>query len=171
MPSNVMLVRWAGGWTEETNTAGVTAWGRREAMLSLGAVQSEVEAQRIAGRQLNQFADVRVEITADVEPISSADTPYLAFRVGDTVTVPGFDGSATDERVRAITVSRDEDGVLSFVPELKDRILDEYERSQLALKKMDNGTMRGQAPVASPVSTPLSKADSCCVPTVPPDIG
>lgn len=174
MPSNTLLVRWAGGWTEVTDDDAIDAWGRREAMLSLGAVQSVQEAQRVATGQLAVFADVRTEVTCDIEPIGDADTPYVSFRVGDTVTVPDSDGTPTVERVRAITFVRDEDGEFSWTPELKDRILGDRERDAVALKKMDNGTLRGQSIVASPVSSRgATGSDTCCTPTVPdaPPIG
>lgn len=152
MPVNALLVRWTSGWVERTTQSSIVSHGRREALLTIGAVQSLVEAQRVADRQLEQFSDPRTEITVDLEPMSEADTPYLAFRVGDLITVPDMDGTPTAERVRALTVAEDENGNITYVPELKDRILEQREAQQQALKKMSNGTIRGQSVVASPLS-------------------
>lgn len=170
MPVNALLVRWQGGWIETTDTDGITAAGRREAFLSLGAIQSAYEAGVTADRQLAVFADTRSAVTADLEPISTADTPYLAFQVGDTITVPDEAGDPTEERLRALTVSMDEDGNITYVPELRDRIADLEQRRDQALKKMDNGTLRGQSRVSSPVSSPLPP-NPCCLPTVPVEGG
>lgn len=139
MLANVLLVRWVGGWAESFDTTSIVANGRREATLSLGAVQSAEEADRIAFEQLRIYANTRSQITADVEPASDADTPYLAYAVGDTITVPDEAGTPTAERVVAITVSEDEDGRITYAPELNDLILEAQERLTDRIRKLSTG--------------------------------
>jgi hypothetical protein len=92
VPTNVLLVRWAGGW-HERGVPGVDRdayWPRRvEGLLGLGAVRSVEEAKRVADEQLDIFAHERIQVKADVEPpqfpLDVAHTPYQRFRVGDRV--------------------------------------------------------------------------------------
>lgn len=142
-----LLVRWAGGWD---NVPSFPSGGGREATLGLGATQSRDEMLRVGQAQLGQIADVRTEIAAELQPTSLDDTPVVSFQPGDFVYVPDWDGP---DWVRVISIggSLDDDGRLSWAIELRDRILDARERSEQALKKMDNGTLRGSSKVASPV--------------------
>ena len=140
MLANVLLIRWVGGWAERFDTTSIVANGRREAVISLGAVQSVEEAYRIADEQLRIYANIRSQITADVEPASDADTPYLAYKVGDTITVPDETGAGSSERVVAITVAEDEDGRITYAPELNDLILEAQERLTDRIRKLSTGT-------------------------------
>lgn len=56
-----------------------------------------------------------------------------------------------NERIHTLSVTEDEDGNVSLVPELVDVILKPEERVAIALKKMSNGTLGGQSRVAQPV--------------------
>jgi len=150
MPTNALLVRWSGGWHEVTDPASIAANGRREAMLSLGAVQSVGELERIAAKHLELFGRVRSQITADTEPIGDSDTPYWAYKPGDTITVPDADGTPVRERVVSMRVSVDQDGNLAFTPQLKDLVLEEEERFDQTIKKMTNGTFGGSAASSTP---------------------
>jgi hypothetical protein len=147
MPIGVLLVRWVGGWTEAV-AASIT--NRREACLGLGAQQSEAEAIRIAHTQLDTFGEPRTQAAIDPRPMSPADTPWLAYRVGDYVIAPQWDGTDTDQRVLALGASVDDNGQLTFTADLHDRILGDRERAEQALKKMSNGTLRGNSKVATP---------------------
>lgn len=150
MPTNVLLVRWSGGWHEVADAVSEATNGRREAMLSLGATQSVDEVARIGAQHLSLFGRVRSQITAAIDPISDSDTPYVSYTPGDTVTVPDVDGTPVAERVIAISMQQDEDGVVTFVPQFKDLILEEEERFDLSIKKMSNGTFGGSSPAVSP---------------------
>ena len=140
MLANVLLIRWVGGWAEAFDTASIVANGRREATISLGAVQSYEEAQRIAAEQLSIYAASRAQIIADIEPVSNADTPYLGFNLGDTVTVPDAAGDPSQQRVLAVTVAEDDDGNLTYAPELNDLILEAQERLTERITKISTGT-------------------------------
>jgi hypothetical protein len=176
MIANSLLVRWAFGWYEVKGNytpqrwPGTPGWVpadapyRREALLGLGAVQSEAEVVRVAAEQLGWFGDPRTEITADLAPVDDSDTPYLAFGVGDFVTVPDIDGLPAVERVIGLTVTEDEHGTVTFAPELKDRILTDMERWQRNLDKMAAGTVAGNSAVATPVSDTRDLGKDCCPP-------
>lgn len=141
MLANVLLVRYFEGWIEREDATSVAANGRKEAVLSLGALQSPDEAYRVADEQLAIFADIREQITADIEPTSDANTPYVGgWAVADVVTVPDSAGDPTDEKVMAITVLEDDDGYLSYAPEFHDVILAAQERFSERIKKLATGT-------------------------------
>lgn len=152
MPVNVLMCRWVGGWREVRNEASIAAYGRREAFLSTGALQSPQEVDRVAGEQLGIFGDPRTAIAADLEPMGQADRPYRAWNVGDTITVPNYGGGTISQRVRALTGAEDENGEVTYSPELGDLILETQERHELAIKKMADGSMDGESPVATPVA-------------------
>lgn len=160
MAANTMLVRWIGGWTEASAPTGTI---RREATLGLGAQQSEAEALRLAQSQLDIFANPRTEVAIDPRPMGPDDTPWLAYRVGDYVSAPDWAGTPTDQRVLSLGASVDDNGQLTFSAELHDRILGDRERTEQALKKMSNGTLRG----ASKVATPTGMIGKRNIPPVP----
>lgn len=151
---NAVLVRWAGGWHEVVDAASVTAYGRQGGLLSLGAVQSIQEVERIAVAQLEAYANPRASITLDMVPLNVTDRPYPGFLVGDTITVPDRDGTPVQERVIALTVSQDENAQVSYAPELGFPELAQSDRHEQALKKMSEGTLRGESKVAQPVAAP-----------------
>lgn len=167
-PGDAMLVRWAGGWTERTDPDAVDTYGRRETLLSLGAIQSRGEAHRITDRQLGKFSTPRTAIEAGILPIDDTDTPYLAYRPGDSITVPGRTGPAV-ERVVAIGCVLEDGKVLDTV-EFKDPLLTDEERFDLTLEKMADGTLRGDSKVATPVAQTDYPRPTCCPPQ-PPDGG
>lgn len=157
MPTNAILSRWAGGWGETLDATSITAYGRQEALLTIGAVQSIAEVERIALEQLSSFANPRDEIRAEIEPIDDTDRPYLAFGVADTVNVPAADLSPVAQRVTTISGEVDNaSGKVRFVPEFKDVLLAPEERNAQTSKKMSDGTMRGETRVAQPVAAPPS---------------
>jgi len=152
VPINVVLVRYSGGWREVRNQPSIDVFGRREALLGLGAIDSREEIDRVAGMQLAVFGDHRTAIAADHLPIGPADMPYRTYNVGDTIIVPDYGGGTIAQRVRSLSGSEDDNGEITYSPELGDLILEEQERTLLAIKKMADGTLEGESPVATPVS-------------------
>jgi hypothetical protein len=116
---NALLVRWADGYISVVDATSVAAIGRREAYLSVGNALSTEEATRAAEALLARYSTSAEDITAAIEPVDDTDRPYIAFGVGDTVTVPDSSGVPVLRRVSAITVVEDDDGVLTYVPELR----------------------------------------------------
>lgn len=162
MRINTLLVRYAFGWWEVGEPAAEPY--RSEAMLSLGAIQSVDELERVARQQLAVLGNPRTAIAADLIPVDETDTPYLAFGVGDTVTVPDFDGTPSVERVMALTVAEDDYGLPTYSPELKDIVLTDQERWQRNLDTLANGSVSGNSPVAQPVGNVAALGKDCCPP-------
>lgn len=166
MQINALLVLWSGGWRERTDWAAISGGMRVEALMGLGACQSGAEADRIADQQLALYSAARTEIVVGVEPVGEADTPYLAYLPGDTVT---FQGGV--ERVTGVAVAEDDDGRVTFAPQLRANIFTEQERLDQAVKKMSNGTIRGDSQVATPAHLVNTRPSgpNCCPPDyVPP---
>lgn len=164
MPTNALLVLYKGGWRDVV-AQGAPTGPRIEALLAIGAIQREHTALRIAAEQLVLYATERQEITVGVEPEALADCPYFGYEVADTLPY-----GATQERVMSMAVAEDMDGRLTFSPGLRDIIFDEDERNDQAIKKMSNGTLRGDSKVASPAALiDVPKAGpTCCAPEPDP---
>ena len=162
MPVNALLVRWGSGWGERTDATSIAAHTRTEATLGLGALASRSAMERVADGQLSVYRNPREQVDAGIEPSLDADTPYIGYRVGDVVTVEGV-----AQRVVSITVSFDSDGRAVFNPTFNDVILGQQERFAQAIKKMINGTLRGDSKVAQPVASPKALPPNCCVPQPP----
>lgn len=136
-----------------TRPDAITAYGRKEAFLALGAVQARDEMTTVSTQQLAIFGDPRTEIAADLEHVDDTDTPYVAFGIGDRVTVPDIPGRGPSlERVTSITVAVDENGHVTYAPELRDPLLDERERFVETVTKMANGSLGGDSKVATPAA-------------------
>lgn len=151
MATNVLLCRWADGFHEVKHQGSIDAIGRREALLGLGALDALEEVERVANMQLSVVAFPRTAIATDLAPIDRTDRPYFAFNVGDTITVPDYATGTISQRVRSITGAEDDNGEITYAPELGDLILEEQERTLQAVKKMSDGTLEGDSPVAQPV--------------------
>lgn len=150
MAVNALLVRWMDGWREVLRQSSIDVIGRREAFLSMGAVQTTEEVDRVANMQLDVVANPRTAIATDLAPMGQPDRPYRAFNVGDTITVPDYGTGTSSQRVRALTGAEDDYGEITYSPELGDLILEEQERTLQAVKKMSDGTLEGDSPVAQP---------------------
>lgn len=142
MPTSALLVRWNGGWHEVIRQLGVTLFGRREAFLSLGAVQSVGEAIRLAEAELrDQFAKTREQTTAEHAPVDLTEIPYVAYRPSDRITTENFVGGTAVYTVQAMTVSEDDDGEVTFQPTIGDTIIgvEELQREiRAAYSKREN---------------------------------
>lgn len=167
MIATVLLVYWANGWAEVGDIGLIGTYGRREATLGLGAIQSIEEVNRICREQFRLYGEPLIEISVDLHPqMSVEDRPYRAFGVGDVVsTVPG-PGGPTEERCLELTVQEDENGVVTYAPTFRDVIIEAQEAFQETLKKMANGTLGG-SPAATPLSAvTLASSPDCCPPAV-----
>lgn len=152
--ANALLVRWVGGYLENVNATSVTAWGRREALLQVGAISTEEEATRVSDGLLTLTADPRVATSMGVEPVGDVDNPYVDYDVGDTISAPDEDGSDSLQRVVSITVVEDDNGDVSYAHELKDTLVVQEEQFNRWLKLLLAGTLRGTARNAQPVPPP-----------------
>lgn len=111
-----LLVRTPNGWVEAA-ASNEGADGRVEDMLQLGNASSDVQATRQAHAAFGDVAHPVITFEATCLPVPGA-TPYVDFDNGDFVLAPDGAGSAARLRVMSISVSEDEKGAVTFVPEL-----------------------------------------------------
>lgn len=152
MPTTVALCRWYGGWREVANAAGVAAFGRKSALLSLGALQSIQEVDRVAGQELSgAFARYRAQMTVEHRPASVAERPYVGYYPGSDVTAPDLDGTPTVYPVVGLSISEDEDGQIESVPTIGDIIvgideIQEHLMSNTPRRRLPMGWESGRPP-------------------------
>lgn len=158
--ATLLLVRYDGGYFEVSDAAAVAAWGRKEGFVQLGSVADVDEATRVATAILAFQKEPTVATTMGIEPTGTGDDPYADYTVGDSITAPDVDGTPTTQRVVSLTVTEDADSEVGFVNELKSSFLVADEAFNRQLKKLLNGSMRGQTQAANPLPTsPVTRAD------------
>lgn len=139
---NALLVRHSQGFVWVEDTGSEAAYWRSEKFLQLSGAKSADEASRVADALLVGLASPRVEIVAGIET-SSGDEPYTNFNVGDTITVPDMSGAPVGERVVGLSVSEDDDGNITWVPQLGSPV-DQYEqRIDRVVQRMNSGSLSG----------------------------
>ncbi len=149
--NNVFLTRSLVGWLERENASSISASGRREAFLSLGAAGSVEETYRIADANLSEFAAARVQTDVAINPSGAGDVPFGDFDVADTINIDG-----TPHRVLNLSFSEVRGtGRVTYTPVLNQSvILDDQERMFNALRKMVRGTGLGRFISAQPYVPP-----------------
>lgn len=126
---NTLLVAVPGGVVEREDAASVSEHGRREAYLSLGQAVDTTEVDIAASAAFVKTAQPRDALRMQIEDVED-HRPYIDFQVGDWILAPGADAQLARYRVRALTVTEDEEGHPIFVPELS-TLLDELEEKFL----------------------------------------
>jgi hypothetical protein len=113
------LVRSADRWTSATNSAGVSARGRRETFLEFGNLSGTATPNAAASRVLARTAVVGRSVQR-VSAIPTPDArPFLDFAPGDRVTVTSTTATISTARVLSITLLEDDDGLVTYEPELE----------------------------------------------------
>lgn len=146
MEANALLGLSSVGWIERTDTSAIVATHRVERVLGIGTVQSNDEAVRVLDEQLAHYSAPQTQITLGIEPHDASHTPYDGFNVGDTV-----DALGDTERVVSIGVGEDANGRAKFETLLRTQVFTREERIEQAIKKSVNGTLQGDAKVATPL--------------------
>jgi hypothetical protein len=166
--TNVLLVRYRDGY-KTGSAADLATYGRREGFLNIGDV-SEINAVNATITQVLATQSVLQQaVTLGVEPSADDDTPYLGVWLGDYVTAPAANGTATSYRVVSITATCDDEGFAKFVPELRTRTDEVAERTRLWLKRIGDGTLAGRsqkATIIRPLNAkiPTGKVDAVSPP-------
>lgn len=152
---NTLLIETPAGFLERSEGSSITTYGRREAFLSLGNMTDGSAIDRASDAVFEQSANPAAEIGAQVQDRDGA-RPYVDWGVGDWVLAPDENDEEERVRVRALTVSEDDEGNPIFVPELA-TITEELEaRLERWLAAMSKGTVGGTAgSVAEPVQAPV----------------
>ncbi len=144
--TNVVLV--ASGaegatFTTETNAGSVGTFGRRETFLSLANTTDATVIDLSTEGILDRTSVAAEARTVKLE--ANGPVPYIDFGIGDTVFLADTDGSRTAFRVRALTVSVDDAGAISFVPELGTTRADLDRRLRRALAKAERNQAGGES--------------------------
>lgn len=144
MRANSLLLRTQRGWAKVDETDGNPLI--IEGLIGHGTQPSEQESQRVGFARLATYAQEQQQKTIGIEPQSLADSPLHAYTVGDTVEL---DGEPIE--VVSITGSRNDDGRVIWIPQLGSAFKTPEEQTSNAVKKMSEGTFRGDADEATPL--------------------
>jgi hypothetical protein len=147
--TNAILARWSKGYRSATNTASVSAYGRREGFVSFSEIEELGAVDSSLRKTVDEQAALQTAVTLGIEPTTDADTPYLGAFVRDNVTAPNIAGTPTQYRMVACTATIDDEGFATFVPELETRSDVVSDRTKLWLKRIGNGTLAGRSAKAS----------------------
>jgi hypothetical protein len=142
--ANRLLIRTTRGWAAVDNIDGNPLI--IEGLVGHGTQPSDQECERVGLARLATYATEQQQVTVGIEPAGLADTPMHAYRVGDTVQLEG-----AAQRVASISGARDVDGLISWIPQLGAAFKTEEEQRDIAIKKMSEGTMRGDLDEATPI--------------------
>lgn len=128
---NDVLVRYEKGYTSVRNASSVSTYGVREGYMELGGINDPTTARNVAdGALKGVIASVlragspevmyRNEFLGDggIVGIEGA-YPFLDFNIGDIISAPNKDGVLARHRVLGLGFSENNDGYLTFDPELE----------------------------------------------------
>ena len=150
---NAILTRFSGGYRTDTNSASISANGRRESFLSLTSTTDSASVSAGISGYLSVYNSGVTTVRAGLLPTSAAETPYAGlWGPGATVTVPRLSNSLTGEtmQVRSITVTEDDaTGALSFTPELIRTAETRLQRADQQLDQLNAGTLNGRSAAAT----------------------
>lgn len=147
---NALLVRWADGYHEVTDDDSITARGRKEGFLQLGALQSTEEVETVCAALFEYMANPQISTVLAIDPTGSGDTPGIHFVKGDYITAPAEEGGTSSQRVRSITWTEDENGNVIPALELRTAIEEEIDNVNRWLKRLANGALGGVTNTPSP---------------------
>jgi hypothetical protein len=133
---NALLVAFKDSCVYVTDAPSIALYGLRESYLELGTVESRDLAIEVAEAVLAVQSQRRATLVLDPLPRYAPDG-FIAYQLGDTLATLG------DQRVVGITISSDEDGRASVIPELRDRVAIEQEALDRLLRRVADGTMKG----------------------------
>ena len=120
-PINRYLVKWSNGYFMIEDTVSQAAYGEFEGFMTVDSVSFD-DAVSQATVVLNENAEPRYAIVADIAPLAEADSPYAAYGVGEKVRVSSPEDVLTYYQVHAITVQQTELGRAEMTLELNARI-------------------------------------------------
>lgn len=131
----------------QQNGASVSTYGRQETFLSLSNTTDATVRQLSTTHIFNASANPTDGLTAQV--LDTGALPYIDFEVGDTIDFVDLEGTRTAYRVRSVSVSVDDSGRVSFVPELGTTRPDLTRRLALALSRVESNNSGSESEFAS----------------------
>lgn len=132
-------------FTTRTNAGSVSTYGRRETFLSLANTTDSAVVTLASDQVLNNAATPADGVTLQLDP--TGPQAYLDFEIGDTIFLVDSIGAKTSYRVRALTVTQDDAGLLQFIPELGTARADLDKRLTRALARVERGNAGGDTDI------------------------
>ena len=123
-------------------------FGIIEAAFQIADVRDLTSAQAVAAAQLELFA-ARTELVS-VSAIYAGDTPYLNYRIGDSIVLYKNGAGAESLRFKTLDVSEDADGFVGLSFELASASEQDGDRIAAMLKRGVPGALAGSSKVATP---------------------
>ena len=149
---NALLTRFDSGFRTDSSSSSISANGRREGFLALGQVRNSPNTTTAINQYLSTLGSGATTLTAEIVPTTTAETPYVGqWEPGASITVPrpSNAGAAETVQVRAMTVSEDDNGVVSFTPELIRSVETRASLTNRTIQRLGNGTLAGRSAAAS----------------------
>lgn len=128
---------------ERTNGSAFAPWGRQEAFISQGGVSDTGTMTTLADAALEGTADERVERTYGLSLTRARWLPLLDYGLGDYVAVGERNtalGDLTAYRVRSLTLTRDDKGVVGGNAVLNDRFVEQDIRTTRRVQGITGGS-------------------------------
>ncbi|MEU1883438.1 fibronectin type III domain-containing protein [Streptosporangium sp. NPDC020072] len=123
--ASAVLVVGEGGFRQSfVSSAGHGPWGRWEMYVGQGGVSDLGTATLLADAAIKHAAGERVQRIRSVALTEARWLPLRDYQPGDRVLAPGEGGALESLRVRQITLTRDQHGVVSGNLVLNDRLLE-----------------------------------------------
>src|SRR5690625_4756662 len=123
----------------ETNPSAPTPFGHRTIYHSAGGVADEGTLRKIGQLELAQRAVTKMELTRGISLAKARWLPILNYEPGDYIVAPGAGQEMQALRVRQVTLTRDEAGMVSGNVTLNDRFVEKELRNALKLASILRG--------------------------------
>ena len=129
-------------YVEVNNTASESEFGNKESFVYFDNTRSITTATNASNRVLNTSKIPTDSITVEMLG-NSVYNPYDDYEVGDIVTVEYMPNEFADYRVNSITVTVNQDGTISVIPEFGSMRLTLDRRLAKALAKLEGSSANG----------------------------
>ncbi|GAA4928824.1 hypothetical protein GCM10023334_035400 [Nonomuraea thailandensis] len=146
-----------------TNGAAEAPWGRWETYIGQGGVSDPGTAQLLAEAVLLRAGHEQVQRTRQITPHTARWLPWRDYRPGDRILAPDEAGAMESLRVRQMTVTRDEKGVLGGNLVLNDRLLER----DLRLARRTAGIVGGSTAEGGSGARPAPESPTPRTPAAP----
>ena len=124
---------------EYTNPAAVTPWGRQETFISNGSVSDQGTMATLTQAELAKSDKERVEYTRGLDFTRAVSKPFWDYGVGDYVWTDVDGSGVTRLRVRQLTLTVNDKGLVSGNVVLNDRFLEADVRAARRIAGITNG--------------------------------
>ncbi|MFI7705520.1 hypothetical protein [Nonomuraea sp. NPDC049480] len=123
--ASAVLVVGDEGFRRSYSSSAVLPWGRWENYIGQGGVSDEGTAFLLAESSLLRAARERVQHTREITPYGARWLPWRDYQPGDKIIAPASGGALAPLRVRQITLTKDDKGVVGGNVVLNDRFLEQ----------------------------------------------